>query len=151
MLPKEAFVVFFIDPYMSADCALALTGLVQWAFDISEKQAANIRVLATSNYFGNNLLSELVSIRSQYPVVHYEIPIPTHVEVIPGFTIDNSEGDEIFDNIENLVLARDDYNEHAILFVPPLTRRDIFPTTAHSLSYNALFLKNINDTGPIMN
>lgn len=150
MLPKQVFVVFSIDPYMSADCALALTGLVQWACDISETQFASIRVLTTSNLFGNNLLSELVSIRSSYPVAHYEIPIPRHVFAIPEYAVDNSHGNAMYNSIENRVLARDEDDGHAILFVPPLTRKDVFPTITQSLSHNTLLLKHVNDTGPIM-
>ncbi|KAF5698705.1 hypothetical protein FMUND_15035 [Fusarium mundagurra] len=150
MLPKQVFIIFALDPYMSADCALALTGLVQWACDISETQSASIRVLTTSSLFGNNLLSELVSIRSSYPVVHYELPIPRYVNAVPDYLVNNSEGDAMYNNIANQVLARTEEDAHAILFVPPLTRTDIFPTITQPLSHNALLLKHINDTGPLM-
>ncbi|KAF4342769.1 hypothetical protein FBEOM_3291 [Fusarium beomiforme] len=149
-LPKEAFIIFSVDPYMSADCALALTGLVQWACDTAERQGANIRVLTTSSHFGNQLLSELVSIRSQYPVTHYELPIPTYVDVIPADALDNSEGDEMFDRIETRALARDEDDKHALLFVPPLVRTDIWPNLGPALSRNDLLIKHINDDGPLM-
>ncbi|KAF5537018.1 hypothetical protein FNAPI_11525 [Fusarium napiforme] len=150
MLPKQVFVVFSLDPYMSADCALALTGLVQWACDISETQSASIRVLTTSNLFGNNLLSELVSIRSSYPVAHYELPILRYVSAVPEYAVDNSEGDAMYNSIANRVLARDEDDANAILFVPPLTRTDIFPSITQPLTHNALLLKHMNDTGPLM-
>ncbi|KAF5623672.1 hypothetical protein F25303_11776 [Fusarium sp. NRRL 25303] len=108
------------------------------------------RVLTTSNLFGNNLSSELVSIRSSYPVVHSEMPIPRHVYAIPEYAVDNSHGNAMYNSIENRVLARDQDDAHAIPFVPPLTRKDVFPTITQSLSYNTLLLKHINDTGPIM-
>lgn len=82
-LPTNAFIVFSMDPWMSAPCALALTGLVHWACDVAKNRGANIRVLTFSNFSGGSQLSELVSLRSEEPVDHIELSSITHSNLFP--------------------------------------------------------------------
>ncbi|KAF4990325.1 hypothetical protein FGRMN_8554 [Fusarium graminum] len=116
ILPKKAFVVFHLDPYLSADCCLALLGLFQWASDVSQRQESNIRVLATGNKSQSGLLSELAGIYTK-PVASYQLPVSTEIDLIPEECAGNIEGNEIITKIFEDV----DRNtgKHAILFVPP--------------------------------
>ncbi|KAF4962883.1 hypothetical protein FSARC_9039 [Fusarium sarcochroum] len=106
VLPNKTFVVFSLDPDLSADCSLALIGLV--------------------HYFGCNLLSELVGVRSEYPVAHYELAIPTDFELIPERCVDDVEEDRILTRIRHRLTAGAADERHAVLFAPPYTGHEMF-------------------------
>nr|RBQ85993.1 hypothetical protein FVER53263_06611 [Fusarium verticillioides] len=151
-LPKRVFIVFSLDPWMSAACALALTGLVQWACDTAEKYGADIRVLTFSNFFGNSLLSELVSLRSQQPVEHFELPIPTQFNLIPEAAIDLTHEDHVYSTIQARMSPLNAESRNAVLVVPPINREDLFQglQLAHDVRYQYLLLKHVEENGESM-
>ncbi|KAF5543373.1 hypothetical protein FNAPI_9695 [Fusarium napiforme] len=74
ILPPEAIFILQLDPQVSADCALSLVGLVQWAFDMSADEFTNIRVLTLSAEKDCNFLSEVVSFTAPgYDVAHLDL------------------------------------------------------------------------------
>ncbi|KAG5821633.1 hypothetical protein H9Q71_000164 [Fusarium xylarioides] len=151
-LPKDVFIAFSLHPWMSAACALALTGLVQWACDMAKSSGANIRVLTFSNFYGNSLLSELVSLRSQQPVEHFELPIPTQFNLIPEAAIDLTHEDHIYSAIQARMSPLDAESRNAVLVVPPINREDFFPglRLAHDVRYQYLLIRNVIDSGDMM-
>ncbi|KAL5598136.1 hypothetical protein FOBRF1_011929 [Fusarium oxysporum] len=151
-LPREVFIAFSLDPWMSAACALALTGLVQWACDVAKSDGANIRVLTFSNFFGNSLLSELVSLRSQQPVEHFELPIPTRFNLIPDAAIDLTHEDHVYSTIQARMSPLNAESKNAVLVVPPINREDLFPglRLAHNVRYQYLLIKDVFDSGDSM-
>ncbi|CZR40734.1 uncharacterized protein FPRO_10322 [Fusarium proliferatum ET1] len=152
VLPKQVFIAFSLDPWMSAACALALTGLVQWACDMAQTSGANIRVLTFSNFYGNSLLSELVSLRSQQPVEHFELPIPTHFHLIPDAAIDLTHEEHIYSTIQSRMSPLNAESRNAVLVVPPINREDFFPglQLAHDVRYQYLLMRNVIDSGETM-
>ncbi|KAM0187539.1 hypothetical protein ACHAPI_011076 [Fusarium lateritium] len=152
VLPDEAFVVFHMDPNLSADCCLALIGIVQWASDVSQRTGSNIRILTTGSYFGNSFLSELAGIHSEYPVAHYELPIPTHVDLIPEQCVDNADGDSILTRIGAHVIAGADDDRHTVLSVPPFKpeKLSLFLGLGVELGENQLLNRYVMDNGSAM-
>ncbi|KAF5533596.1 hypothetical protein FPHYL_13591 [Fusarium phyllophilum] len=147
-LPKKAFVVFQLDPYMSAECALALSGLVKWAQDVSRIPGARIRILTVSSLFGNGLLTDLA--QADFPVVHYELPIPTHIDVTPDVSIDYAEGDEIFRRIDAHETSGGTGERHAVLFCPPAPRDSPINDWNVLLTRACLLNKNVGYDGDQM-
>ncbi|KAJ4251897.1 hypothetical protein NW762_011194 [Fusarium torreyae] len=150
ILPNKAFVVFYLDPDLSADCSLALIGLVQWACDVSQRKGANIRVLVTSSGSESSLLSELVGIRSKEPVAHYELPIPTHFELIPEYRVDNAKENEILPHIRHRLETGAADERHAILYVPPYTGNEEFEAWDVFTKKDALCNKYVFNNGKDM-
>ncbi|KAF5668071.1 hypothetical protein FHETE_5337 [Fusarium heterosporum] len=99
------------------------------------------RILTMRIHFGNDLLSQLVSIHSDYPVAHYELPIPTHIEVIPEESIDNSEGDAIISKIKEHLANGADDERHALIFIPPLVQDNLFAGYQHQLGQDQVSCK----------
>ncbi|SCN96728.1 uncharacterized protein FFE2_08578 [Fusarium fujikuroi] len=143
VLPRRAFVVFQLDPYMSAECSLALAGLVKWANDVSKMQGAKIRVLTVSSLFGNGLLTDLV--QSDFPVVHYELPIPTHVDLSPPGVIHYAGGDGILRRIQGCLRRARANERHAILVCPPSQRGDPFDEWSATLARSELLNRDMLD------
>ncbi|KAF4446214.1 hypothetical protein F53441_10099 [Fusarium austroafricanum] len=146
-LPKRAFVVFYLDPYMSAECALALLGLVDWARDISQMQGTKIRVLTVSSYFGNSLLTDLA--QSDYPVAHYELPIPD-ADILPDGSVDYADGNDILDRIHDHERTGGENERHAMIFVPPFARKNMFMDWDVELKWAELLIKNRLDGGQMV-
>ncbi|KAF5663330.1 hypothetical protein FDENT_13158 [Fusarium denticulatum] len=136
-LPKRVLIVFSLDPWMSAACALALTGLIQWACDMAKRDGANMRVLTFSNFFGNSLLSELVSLRSQQPVEHFELPIPTRFNLIPEVAIDLTPEDHVYSTIQARMSPLNAQSRNAVLL-------------AHDVRYQYLLMKHVDENGESM-
>ncbi|KAM0549844.1 hypothetical protein ACHAPJ_009286 [Fusarium lateritium] len=151
ILPIEAFFVFSLDPYLPADCSLALIGLVQWACDVSLREGAKIRVLTTSRYLESNLLSDLVGIRSECPVAHYELPIPTGFKLIHEECIDNAKEDEIVPRICHRLETGAANEKHAVIFVPPYTGKEMLDAhRAGMATYDLCNKSMLNDGNTIL-
>ncbi|KAF5576186.1 hypothetical protein FPCIR_12754 [Fusarium pseudocircinatum] len=151
-LPKRVFIVFSLDPWMSAACALALTGLIQWACDMAKRDGANIRVLTFSNFIENSQLSELVSLRSQQPVEHFELPISTRFNLIPEAAIDLTPEDHVYSTIQARMSPLNTESRNAVLVVPPINREDLFQglQLAHDVRYQYLLMKHVDENGESM-
>lgn len=65
LIPRKAVIVIQLDPQLSADCALALIGLVQWAFDICVNSHTSLHILTMSTDPGYNIVPALAERR--YP------------------------------------------------------------------------------------
>ncbi|KAJ4251899.1 hypothetical protein NW762_011196 [Fusarium torreyae] len=129
ILPEKAFVIFSLDPDLSAECSLAVIGLTQWACDVSHRIGSHIRVLTTSGYFGNNLLSDLVGDRVDFPVAHYELTIPTHVNAVLEQSIDRGNAIACINHhLEN----SSENSRHAIIFIPPNEQNGILPVSVQN-------------------
>lgn len=74
VLPVDIFVVFHIDPTLPADCALALTALVEWALGVSSERESNIRVLTLCVDGDCDFLSTLIGLRApELSVSHLDL------------------------------------------------------------------------------
>ncbi|KAF4969282.1 hypothetical protein FSARC_3437 [Fusarium sarcochroum] len=134
VLPEKAFVVFSLDPNLSAGCSLALIGLTEWACDVSQRTGSHIRVLTTSGYFGNSLLSDLVGDRASFPVAHYYLTIPTQIDAVLEESIDRGNAiARINHHLENSSAD----SRHAIILVPPIEQDDILPDSVQTRSLRA--------------
>ncbi|KAG5797264.1 hypothetical protein H9Q69_003733 [Fusarium xylarioides] len=140
-LPTKAFVVFQLDPHMSAECSLALSGLVKWANDTSKIQGAKIRVLTVSSLFGNGILTDLA--QSDFPVAHYELPIPTHVDLVPPGSIHYAGGDGILRRIQGCLRRARANERHAVVVCPPSPRGGPFDEWSATLVRSELLNRDV--------
>lgn len=64
IMPKRALVVIHLDRQVSADSALALIALVQWAFDVIIDTRCRIHILTMSTYGIRNIVPDLAKRRA---------------------------------------------------------------------------------------
>ncbi|KAI8714979.1 hypothetical protein NCS52_01004600 [Fusarium sp. LHS14.1] len=64
IMPKRALVVIYLDRMVSADSALALIALVQWAFDVIIDTRCRIHILTMSTYGIRNIVPDLAKRRA---------------------------------------------------------------------------------------
>ncbi|KAG5757429.1 hypothetical protein H9Q69_003696 [Fusarium xylarioides] len=62
-LPCDAILILHLDPSLHADCALALTGILQWARDMEILATTNIRILTMSTSDHLDYVTQLVRLR----------------------------------------------------------------------------------------
>ncbi|KAI7770577.1 hypothetical protein LZL87_002948 [Fusarium oxysporum] len=63
ILPRDAIIILHMDPSLQADCALALAGIIQWAFDMEYWPASDIRILTMSTSDQFHYPSQLVQLQ----------------------------------------------------------------------------------------
>ncbi|EKJ69119.1 hypothetical protein FPSE_10700 [Fusarium pseudograminearum CS3096] len=83
-LPRSITLILWLDPEMSANCALALIGIVKWATQVSQTDGADVSVL-TMAVGRDDILSKVVSLISPSSIVtHFDLNAETPQEPLAG-------------------------------------------------------------------
>ncbi|UZP41616.1 hypothetical protein NXS19_009432 [Fusarium pseudograminearum] len=83
-LSRSITLIMWLDPEMSASCALALIGIVKWAAQVSQNDDADISVL-TMSVGEDGILPKVVSLISPTSIVtHFDLNAETPQEPLAG-------------------------------------------------------------------
>ncbi|KAM0353262.1 hypothetical protein ACHAP4_008507 [Fusarium culmorum] len=86
-LPRSITLIMWLDPEMSADCALALIGIVKWATQVFQYDGADVSVL-TMAVGNDDILSNVVSLISPSSIVaHFDLNAEAEQDTLAGSVI----------------------------------------------------------------
>ncbi|KAF4958517.1 hypothetical protein FGADI_2317 [Fusarium gaditjirri] len=71
ILPRDAIIIFHMDPSLQADCALALAGIIQWSFDMAGWPVSDIRILTMSTSDQLHYPSQLIQIQRPGSIIPF--------------------------------------------------------------------------------
>ncbi|KAJ4115024.1 hypothetical protein NW765_011655 [Fusarium oxysporum] len=150
VLPVDIFVVFHIDPTLPADCALALTALVEWALGVSSERESNIRVLTLCVDGDCDFLSTLIGLRApELSVSHLDLAEDDDDPLKDArvyYTMGNRDAVEV---ISKSLIETPDVPKIIISFGPPDLEGDMEPLV-QNYRLEERIVSSAEDTGTIL-